>query len=446
MENLAERERKRRKERELWWRKIVAYYMMEKMAAEQKKADEIRHYAYYEAQLVIQESLIAKLFFKEPGEQSAMEILADICQDEQADSPYSKLMEKINKQPMSEKETEEAIAEVVDKAPPQLLEDAKAERERRENLQKKEEQEAQQAQQAQQPVLNRPVVRVPDEAAIRYERQLRLKLAFLKRIMPAALFNELCLGLAREGHAVNPAVLPVPDRQPAQMSYNDYVASKQAKMQSHNNRFVNADNIYTSAAYMLAAYEQKDAPRFDPSRADERARELFGSKAFRVYLDSHPGSLVAASQNTFMDITYDGLINLEQEIAARDAVLESMSQSLRSRASGQTANYHKMLNKMERFVKSPIEPSEEEKKALIRSIGDYVLKDCAPGSEVADEEGLRDAMCAAGALLPDDSFQRLLEQVNAGRSKPLTPADLGRPNPEPRVQEPANDGPALFLG
>ncbi len=42
-----------------------------------------------------------------------------------------------------------------------------------------------------------------------------------------------------------------------------------------------------------------------------------------------------------------------------------MSKSLRSRASGQTANYHRMLNKMERFVKSPAEPSDEEKKQLI---------------------------------------------------------------------------------
>ena len=123
-----------------------------------------------------------------------------------------------------------------------------------------------------------------------------------------------------------------------------------------------------------------------------------------------------------------------------------MSKSLRSRASGQTANYHRMLNKMERFVKSPAEPSDEEKKQLIRAIGDYVLTDCAPGSEVADDEGLRDAMCAAGALLPEDSFVKLLEQVNAGRNRPLTPADLGRPNPAPQAQEANREGPVLNLG
>lgn len=440
MDKRAELEKKRRKERELWWKKILAYYMMEKMVEEQKKAEVITRYAYYQTQLVIQESMLGALFYKEPGSMSAMEMLEEISKDEDLDSPFKKLMDKVSEQPMSEKETEEAIAEVIEKAPPKMIEDAKAERERREALQKQEEIKA-----ADHP-LARPVVRVPDEAALRYDRMMRLKLAFLKRLMPAVLFNELCQGLAREGHAVNAAVLDIPDRNPAHMTYDQYVEAKKTQMQMHDGRFVNANNVYTSAAYMLAAYEQKDHPPFNAARADERAREIFGSKAFRVYLDSHPGSLVAAAQNTFLDITYDGMVALEQQITARDAVLDAMSKSLRSRASGQTANYHRMLNKMERFVKSPAEPSDEEKKQLIRAIGDYVLTDCAPGSEVADDEGLRDAMCAAGALLPEDSFVKLLEQVNAGRNRPLTPADLGRPNPAPQAQEANREGPVLNLG
>ena len=321
-----------------------------------------------------------------------------------------------------------------------MIEAAKAEHERRENL------ERQEAEKAKEQLLARPVMRMLDEAAARYDRLMRLKLGFLRRVMPQALFHELCQGLAREGHVVNLALLDIPDRNPARMTYMDYVNAKMTQMQVHNGRLVNADNVYTSAAYMLAAYEQKDLPLFNAARTDERARELFGSKAFRVYLDSHPGSLVAAAQNTFLDITHDGLIELEEKIAARDAVLDTMSKSLRSRASGQTANYHRMLNKIERFVKSPVEPSDADKKALIGAIGDYVLKDCAPGSEVADEEGLRDAMCAAGALLPEDSFMKLLEQVNAGRSKPLTAADLGRPNPAPQAPEAEHEGPALFIG
>ena len=438
MDNKTALEKKRRKERELWWKKILAYYMMEKMVEERKKAEVIARFSYYQTQMVVEKGMIASLFFKEPGRMSAAEMLQEISRDEADDSPFKKLMNTISESPMSEEKTQEAIAEVIEKAPPKMIEEAKAERERREKLQKQEAEKGGEKQ-------PKPAVRVPDEAALRYDRKLRMKLAFLKQLMPQELFRELCLGIAREGHAVG-SVPDIPDRNPARMTYDDYVSAKTEQMQMHNGRFVNAGNVYTSAAYMLAAYEQKDAPAFSAARADERARELFGSKAFRVYLDSHPGSLVAAAQNTFMDITHEGIIRMEEQIAARDAVLEGVSQNLRSRASGQTANYHRMLNKMEHFVKSPVEPSDDEKKQLIRAIGDYVLTDCAPGSEVADENGLRDAMCAAGALLPEDSFTQLLEQVNAGRNRPLTPADLGRPNPAPKEAEANHDGPALVMG
>ena len=72
MDKRAELEKKRRKERELWWKKILAYYMMEKMVEEQKKAEVITRYAYYQTQLVIQESMLGALFYKEPGSMSAM--------------------------------------------------------------------------------------------------------------------------------------------------------------------------------------------------------------------------------------------------------------------------------------------------------------------------------------------------------------------------------------
>ena len=49
--------------------------------------------------------------------------------------------------------------------------------------------------------------------------------------MPPVLFQELCQGLVREGHAVNPALLEMPDRNPAHMTYAEYVSAKQAQMQ-----------------------------------------------------------------------------------------------------------------------------------------------------------------------------------------------------------------------
>ncbi|MBQ6293905.1 MAG: hypothetical protein IJK77_08565 [Lachnospiraceae bacterium] len=118
-------------------------------------------------------------------------------------------MNIIGKEPADEAKTQEAIAEVIEKEPPKMIEAAKAEHERRENL------ERQEAEKAKAQPLARPVLRVPDEAAVRYDRLMRLKLGFLRRVMPQALFHELCQGLAREGHVVNLALLDIPDRNPA---------------------------------------------------------------------------------------------------------------------------------------------------------------------------------------------------------------------------------------
>ena len=427
MEDMALTEKKRKKEREEWWKKILAYYMLEQIAEEQKRKELLqtyvmRHTMFVTEQYVLKYGLLAQLFFKEPGRMNAVDILERMVPGEAEDSPFRSLLGKIRQQPMSEEETEQAIAEVIEKAPPRIIEDARQERIRRQAWQEQQEQEKKNR-----PADAKPEMPKEDKAALRYEKQLRYQLAFMKKMMPAQLFEELIQGLAREGRKVDPAALDLPDPQPQQATYASYVSDKQAQLQMYNGIFVNQDNVYTSAAYMLAAYEQKDAPRFDAGKADERAREIFGSKAFRVYLDSHPGSLAAASQNMFMDITHEGMVSLEKELNRRDETLEAVSRNMRRAASGQTAGYFQALNRLERFVRSPLEPSEEEKKKLITALGDYVIKDCAPDSPAASENGLKDAMCALKALLPPENFKKLLGKVNEGRPKAWTEKDFEKP-------------------
>ena len=429
MEDMALVEKRRRKERENWWKKILAYYMMQKIMDEQKRQELIRAYALHNTliineHIVMRQGLLALLFRKTPGTMSAFEILRKIAPMEADNSPFKMLLGKISQEPMSEEETEKAIAEVIEKAPPMLLEDARQERERRDAWEQ--EQEAERQARLRQPAA-RPEMPKQDEKAIHYEEQLRLKLAFLRQLMPPELFQELCQGLAREGHEVNVNELDIPDYPQPQITYQSYVAQKQAQLRMHNGKYVHEDNVYTSAAYMLAAYEQKDAPRFDAQLADNRAREIFGSKAFRVYLDSHPGSLVAASQNMFMDITYEGMITLENELNKRDTILSAVNRNLRAGATGQTAGYFQMMNKLDRFVKSFVEPSDAERKELIASLGNYVLKDCAPGSKVGNENAMKDALCAIKALVPADSFAKLMDKVNEGRSQKLDAKEFEKP-------------------
>ena len=260
-------------------------------------------------------------------------------------------------------------------------------------------------------------------------------MAFLRQMMPRELFDQLIDALAREGHAIHENDLDMPDAQaPQQMSYQEYIASKRIQMEVHNGHFVNANNVYTSAAYMLAAYEQKDALQFNAAKADQRAMELFGSKAFRVYLDSHPGSLVAAAQNSFMDITHEGIRRMEEQIKRRDEKLKAVSRNLRGAASGKSSRYHRMLNKMERFAASPTEPSEAEKKDLLSSLGEFILKDCAPNAAERNEDDFRDAMCAVKALVPQESFKKVVDQVNIGRQHKVSANDFDEPNP-PEARE-----------
>ena len=135
-----------------------------------------------------------------------------------------------------------------------------------------------------------------------------------------------------------------------------------------------------------------------------------------------------------MDITHDGMIKLDNELTRRDRTLTAVSRNLRRKASGQTASYHKMLNKLEHFTKLPLEPSEEEKNALIASMGEYVLTDCAPGSPVGDEEAMMDVMCALRSMVPEENFKKLLDQVNTGRRTPFTAADFEKPKEEPAAE------------
>ena len=428
--------KKRKKEREEWWRKILAYYMMEKIVQEQQKTELLKAYAADHTmvtmeQLVLKNGLLARLFLKKPGQMSPLELLEKIAPGEDKNSPFYKLLQQIKKDPMSEKDTEKALAQVIEEAPPVILADARQERERKEAW----EQEQIEARNAD-PVAAKLNILEEDKAARAYQQQLRYKMSFLKKMMAPELFDQLCQGLAREGQHINEQELDIPDHAEQHITYDAYVAQKQTQMKMHDGKFVNADNVYTSAAYMLAAYEQKGAQHFNAAKADDRARELFGSKAFRVYLDSHPGSLVAASQNMFLDITCNGILDLEKEIEKRDATLGTVSRNLRHAATGKTPLFHKMLNKLERFVQSPVEPSEEERKSLLQSMGEYILKDCAPDSREMDEACFKDTMCAVKALVPADSFRKVLEQVNKGRAIKVQEADFDKPNPEAANEAP----------
>ena len=70
-----------------------------------------------------------------------------------------------------------------------------------------------------------------------------------------------------------------------------------------------------------------------------------------------------------------------------------------------------------------------------------MLIDCAPGAPSANENAMKEALCAAKVLLPADSFGRLMEQVNAGRERPIAAGEIGEPSAEHGANAPEAEGP-----
>ncbi len=150
---------------------------------------------------------------------------------------------------------------------------------------------------------------------------------------------------------------------------------------------------------MLAAYEQKNAANFDEAKADMRAVELFNSRAFRAYIDAHPGNLIAAANGSGLDVTGEEIRKLDEKIRKRDAVLTDVYKEMKKAATGKTPLFYRMMQKLDYFIKPENAPDAEEKKELISVLGEYVTKDCAPNSKEADAVCFAQSMRALKALI-----------------------------------------------
>ena len=123
----AKAELRRKKERELWWKRILAYYMMEQYE-EMKKIAEGNTFDYRVSMMtgfyITQTGLLAKLLFRPKDGRSAVDLLKDMEMDEEEDSPFLKLLRSIQEDPQSEEHMKDALNECITTATPKMLEDA----------------------------------------------------------------------------------------------------------------------------------------------------------------------------------------------------------------------------------------------------------------------------------------------------------------------------------
>ena len=414
-------ERKKRAAAERW-KMILAYYMMQQIQQRQKAVEAVMPSAFdifkLSAEFIKENSVLAKFTERGADGKSAVDLLEQIVADEKPNSVFRRLHEELHREPRSEEELSEALTRVVAEVPSALMEEADQEAANKAERQKS------------YGDLADDFV-IVDHEDIEYQQRLRRKMTFLQRILPPALYNKLEQDLRRqrtfsydereqEDLGREAPSQPEPQRQ----TYLQYVAERRVEPKERQGKLANLNDVYTAAAYMIAAYEQKDEPTFDPEKADARAMELSGSRAFRVYMKGHPGSLVAAARNTGVESTHDDIEALDADLKHRDAILAGARDNLKKMATGKTQCFHQMLNALDRFVNADTEPSKQEKVGLVKAMGEYVMKDCAPNSREADAACFKQTMCAMKALVPEKDFNTILDQVNISRDPKVRSEDF----------------------
>ena len=427
-----ELEKKKKREAELMWKKILAYYMMETYVTKaQAWAEAELRNAYLATNRYVKEhGLLNRLLEKKGNEPSPAELLMEIGKFELTDSPLGELFQEMQKDPPSEEKLNQALTRVIVEEPPRVIADAQKEQERKTEWERSHAKDKEAA----------GGFELVDEEHVRYEERLGKKMAFLRAVMPPELYKELEQTLESGEYTLSAQQREEPEKR--KRDYKTYVKEKRVEPEEKAGQLANAGDVYSAAAYMLAAYEQKDAIEFDEAKADARAMELSGSRAFKAYMKGHPGNLLAAARGTAVEETHNGVAALDADLSRRDAILINTRDSLKKMATGKTPCFHRMLNALDRFVNADTEPTQEEKASLVNALGEYIATDCSPKSREYNRDCFTQAMCSVKALLPGRDFEKVVEQVNVDRAQKIKAADF---DVAPDVAERKQESPTLEL-
>ena len=411
-QNPAEEERERKKREKRSWEKILAYYMMQKWEDEQKrglKRDSAHAIEVFMEQVAQGRDLTALLFEKKPGQKSLAELLEDMEPDQEEDSPFRKLLHTVRERPWDKQEVRSGVEDCIRRAPGRIL-------------------ERQRALAAE----NGPE---SEEKRAKEEQRLTREMCFLRGVMPKELYRMLCRELTLQGRLTDPErdFMYVPERE-ERITYEQYTERHRTELQERNGELANMDQVFTSAAYMMAAWEQRNEPEFDEKKADARAMEFFSGRAFRVYMTRHPGSLLAAARNTGLDIISADLTAMEAELARRDALLHSGLNTLKAAIIGKSAAYYRMTNSLDRYAAMNGEVPEAESTGLKNRLAEYVLTEGDPRHQNYDRACVLGAMRALKALTPEQDFSRFLTIVNRDR-EPAAQIDAKELDELPAVLE-----------
>ena len=446
-----EEELKEKKKREAaqQWKKLLAYYMMDTYVTKRDEKARAAAITAYQAtsQFVEEHGLVNRLFERMRDGRNAAELFRELAQDEQPDSPIGELAAELRKEQPSEEKLARSLTRVIAEEPARMLEAERKEQDRRAAWRRAH------------PLADDGILPefelAEQQRVTRYEMKKSKTLTALGAFLPPEQLRELEAVLAAQHRDIEAEERAAEQSQPEQQqqrqtpTFAQYVEQKKlpAKviMEEKAGQLAHSGEIYTAAAYMIAAYEQKDEKEFDPQKADMRAMQLSGSRAFKTYMKGHPGSLIAAAKGTAVEETRDGVAALDADLKRRDAVLAETRDNLKHMATGKTPAFHKMLSALDRFVNEDTEPTQQEKADTMKALAEYITTDCAPNSREFDGACFTEAMRSVKALVPEQDFEKVVEQVNVGREPKVKVEDFDK---APTIEQKTQEAPekALTLG
>ena len=414
--DIEEEQKRKKRELEMMWKKLLAYYMMDAYVskAEAKSEMEFRSAFNTTSLYVKKHGLLNRLFEKRENAPSAAELLKEIGSLETPETPLGELLAELQKDDSSEEKLLNALTRVIVEEPPRMIEGAQYEQQRRADWKSAHSVEIKQA----------GDFELVDAEEARYEERLGKKMLILRAVMPHELYKELEQCLASDERMIRADQVGKQDQQSQKGDYESYIRAKRVEPEEKAGKLANSGDIYSAAAYMLAAWEQKDSSDFDEEKADARAMELSGSRAFKAYMKGHPGNLLAAARGTAVEEAHNGVTALNADLNRRDAILMNTRDSLKRMATGKTPRFHHMLNALDRFVNADTEPSQKEKSSLVSALGEYIVNECGTGSREYDKSCFIEAMRSIKALLTETDFEKVVDRVNADRASKVKVSDF----------------------
>ena len=195
--------RKKRREEQARWQKILAYYMMEKMAREAAGGQTPEEQQVWLHQAVLAQfsapGLMERLLQKDAGGQSVLTLLEEMEEDGDLEDPCRDLLTALREPRPSQESVSQAVTKVVTEAPQKLLDTVREERTRYAQRQKELGEEA-------------DGFVVIDHEDVKFEQHMRRNTLLLSKVMPGDIFQKLCDALAKEGYVVSQkAIRPNPE-------------------------------------------------------------------------------------------------------------------------------------------------------------------------------------------------------------------------------------------